>query len=173
MICDLIEGKKKILVQMFRFFIIMNLLFSTGCNDNPGIVNKIVGVDDKTIMALNEKRIFFGHQSVGYNIVNGIKDLKTGVYIQELESGQELSKRGIHYAKMGNNSFPKSKVDALKMRLRENDLGSKFDVAFLKFCYVDFDKASDVLDVFNYYADAIESIKKEFTNHRFSRSDLT
>lgn len=153
-------NSKSCIILIIIIFIIL------GCNEKPRTEYNFKKIDDNIIEVLKEKKIFFGHQSVGYNIIRGIENLGTGIQVQELEGGHNVIKPGIYHATNGENSFPKSKVDAFKARIRDRHLGNEFDVAFFKFCYVDFNKDSDVVEIFNYYTDAIESIKKEFPKLR-------
>ena len=80
-------------------------------------------VSDKAIEALQSKKIFFGHKSVGNNIVAGIKDIITksnrfaNVNIQELSEDVEVANPGIYHIKNGTNNYPKSKCDNFKKLL--------------------------------------------------------
>ena len=71
---------------LFSFILV---LLVTGCNNSQNqeqkskIMNSIPSISDTTIKALqtvSNSRIFFGHQSVGANVINGMQSLakKTG-----------------------------------------------------------------------------------------------
>ncbi len=45
-------------------------------NINYNIVKDMENINYEAIESLKSKKIFFGHASVGYNIINGIKDIK-------------------------------------------------------------------------------------------------
>lgn len=124
--------------------------------------------DIKAIDNLSTKYIFFGHKSVGNNILNGINKLKekkecfSDIVLYELFENNDLNGPGIYHKNNGENGFPKTKCDAFKNFLSEKRYGDQFDIAFFKFCYVDFQKNTDVQNVFDYYTITIEEIRREF-----------
>lgn len=124
-------------------------------------------VSDAAIEVLKSKKIFFGHASVGYNIVSGIEELKSidarfsAFNVKEMNNPEDLKEPGFYHAKNGRNGYPEVKIDSFKAIL-ENGLGDKLDVAFFKFCYVDFNREIDVEKIFNDYVDTIEYLKKKF-----------
>ena len=138
----------------------------TGCSEKPRTENKNEKIDANMIKIVKQKKVFFGHQSVGYNILSGIESLTTEINLHELDKIENIDTPGIYHAKIGKNGFPKSKVDAFIQKLRENDFGNKIDVAFLKFCYVDFNKDSDIHDIINYYIKSIKLMSHEFPKLR-------
>jgi hypothetical protein len=156
------------------FFILIIVAFLGGCKERMDIKSVEIERDmaivrDEGIKALASKKIFFGHASIGYNIINGIEGIKSNnnrfnkIHVQELKDIIDVSdKPGIYHAKNGKNGYPKSKIDAFKSVLKEKGLGNKLDIAFFKFCYVDIHKDSDIQGIFDYYVETIESLKKEF-----------
>jgi hypothetical protein len=109
-------------------------------------------------------RIFFAHQSVGENIVDGLKSLPEadGATLR-LVSVDEAAPSGpafIH-ARLGHNGDPKSKTDAFEQAL-DAGLGTTVDLAFQKYCYADFEATTDVKAVFGYYKQASERIQRRF-----------
>lgn len=156
-------------------YILIALLF-TGCYRNtsevkPAQMEKELSViENNAINALQTKRIFFGHASVGYNIITGIENIKvndnrfSGIRIFDLKNNVETTESGIYHATTGKNGFPKSKTDGFKKVLQEKGRGGKFDIAFFKYCYVDFNKDTNVKEIFDYYSKTIADIKNEFPN---------
>jgi hypothetical protein len=71
-------------------------------------------IDDPAWNAMSEKRILFGHQSVGDNIIEGIQDLqkkqnRTQLSIQEVKGpAAEIRKPGIYHFHAGR-TWTKSK----------------------------------------------------------------
>ena len=106
---------------------------------------------------LAEKRSLFGHKSVGYNILQGVDEIKSEdsrfkrLAVVEIKPVDVISfkKPGIYHQQNGKNRFPKDKCDAFKRLLTENGVGNKVDMAFFKFCYVDFTPESSVPEIFN------------------------
>lgn len=157
-----------------KSLILLILLMFGGCKETMiekqdiKTETKIEFINNEALELLKNKKIFFGHMSVGYNIIDGIIDIKSNhaplsdIYIEESTAPNDLIKSGFYHAKNGKNGFPKSKVDAFKKFLRDNQNGKKFDIAFFKFCYVDFNRDSNVQEIFDYYVRSIGEIKKDF-----------
>jgi hypothetical protein len=115
---------------------------------------------------VTSKRLFFAHQSVGYNILSGVQQVSGRVSIIDI-SGKKIPasiEPGIWHCAIGRNMDPKGKMTEFKKILIDNGLGAKFDVAALKLCYVDIDRTTDVTDLFKTYAETIDSIEKRYPN---------
>ena len=106
-------------------------------------------------------RIFFGHQSVGYNIIDGITDISTNFNIIDNTSVPDSSSFFLH-SQVGENTKPQTKLEEFADIVRQ--IGDKCDVVFLKFCYVDFSADTDVNKLFESYKDRITELKKEYPN---------
>lgn len=122
---------------------------------------------DQLIETFSTKKIFFGHASVGYNIIAGIEHIISGnkvINIIEIKEEFNIDRNRFYHKMNGKNFFPKSKCDAFKDFLTEKNTGNKLDIAFFKFCYVDFDEDTDVQTILNYYIETIDTIKKNFPN---------
>ncbi len=120
---------------------------------------------------LAAKRIYFGHQSVGYNIIDGIKVIMKGnpairLNIRETADASAFNNGVLAHSPNGENVKPKSKVDAF-VKTMDSGLAKQVDIAFFKFCYVDFNKDTDVTDVFRYYVLAMDAIKKKYPKVTF------
>jgi hypothetical protein len=113
---------------------------------------------------IKDARIFFVHQSVGANLVHGLKRLSAEAKVPIRFSAPEEAKSmqgGVFIEQEGGkNKVPKSKVDHLASMIRGmSEL--KPDIAFVKFCFVDFDPSTDVDSLFGYYQQTINALKKE------------
>ena len=65
---------------------------------------------------LSQKKIYFGHQSVGFNIIDGIEDLiklnpEIKLNIVETSSPADLKKGVFAHSRVGKNVDPESKTD--------------------------------------------------------------
>jgi hypothetical protein len=115
--------------------------------------------------AVAGQRIYFGHQSVGGNIIDGLKDLQGGdaapLRIAALGDLSLPAEGGIliHTA-IGRNEEPVSKCEDFR-RILSEELKGKVDVALLKFCYIDFNEETDVSGVFSVYRETLEGLKRE------------
>lgn len=108
-------------------------------------------------------RIFFGHQSVGGNIMDGVQDLlkESGTQLTVLDvatdSGNPPPAFLLH-TPVGKNTEPKTKCDDFK-RIVDQQLAGKLDIALLKFCYIDIDESTDVDKLFDYYRSVLDGLK--------------
>lgn len=113
-----------------------------------------------------QKTFFFGHRSVGSNIIEGMRDLMRShsafeLHIEETKDADRIASAMLAHAPMGRNGEPESKIAEFREVL-ENGLGGKVDVAFLKFCYVDVRSESDPQALLDVYCDTIEALKTRF-----------
>jgi hypothetical protein len=120
---------------------------------------------------LGQRRIFFGHQSVGANILSGIQALsRDGTFAIEVVEGRSsevLSSRpALAHAGIGRNLDPISKIRDFAEVMRAG-MGAKADIAFLKFCYVDFQSDSNIQEVFDQYKATLAALKIEFPRTTF------
>lgn len=117
---------------------------------------------------INNMRIYFGHQSVGYNILEGIQELKNeypliGLSIIEEEKPGKIEKPMLLHSKVGKNRDPESKINDFVANI-ENGIGKSADYVALKLCYVDIKRQTNVEDLFEKYQNAVSKIKKQFPN---------
>lgn len=138
------------------------------CRSEPEFPAQAGAVDDalkQDLALLRDHRIYFGHQSVGQNILEGLSELvkeagETRFAIADLDKGQSLTAGGIAHAHIGRNLDPRSKCDAFSKTLgtaAPNVPHVQYDMAALKFCYLDVDSKTDVASLFAYYKTALES----------------
>jgi hypothetical protein len=116
-------------------------------------------------------RVFFGHQSVGMNILDGVP----GVYsshgiaapaIEQLGTGQGVASGGVEHAFIGENGNPLLKIQDFDAKLRSG-VGASVDVAMMKFCYVDIDRNTDVDQVFAAYRATMGDLQRDFPDVTF------
>jgi hypothetical protein len=119
---------------------------------------------------LSEKKIFFGHQSVGQNILVGIgcvmeRNSDIQLDIRETSDPGDFTKPVFAHAPIGRNMDPRSKIDDFK-RILEGGVGQVADFAMFKFCFVDVDRRTDIASLFMAYEEAITSLKSRFRGLR-------
>jgi hypothetical protein len=118
---------------------------------------------------LDQSRIFFAHQSVGGNIIDGVTRIeketsRPGVHVVDLKSepnGTDGTPAFFAHARLGTNGDPRGKTAAFVAAL-EGGLGTRLDVAFQKYCFVDIDKSTDVAALFANYQRAMARLHHEF-----------
>lgn len=120
------------------------------------------------------RRVLFGHQSVGGNILDGLRVLLR-------RSGRELpivepppadgaarfdgAESGVLvHAKVGRNADPQSKLDAFRELA---DAVPQVDVALMKLCYVDFDERTDADALFTSYHDTLTDLARRHPSTAF------
>ncbi|WP_319562200.1 hypothetical protein [Marispirochaeta sp.] len=132
------------------------------------------GITDEQVNSALEKlsgmKIFFGHQSVGRNILSGVDDLARGAEIPvrmgTLESGTSTDEVNILDAHVGENTVPSSKIHDFVNMVRSG-VGNSVDVAFMKFCYVDTRGDEDIDSFFTRYISEMEVLEREFPQTTF------
>ncbi|HWR97494.1 MAG TPA: hypothetical protein VN317_03660 [Candidatus Methanoperedens sp.] len=121
---------------------------------------------------LRTVKVFFGHQSVGSNILAGMEDLfgeQGGPLPRILETADPADFTAdplIAHAKVGENTKPLTKIEAF-VRTMTSGIGARVDVAFFKFCYIDLAAHDDPNALFAHYRSAMERLQSQFPATRF------
>lgn len=106
---------------------------------------------EQDLRMLQGKRIYFGHQSVGGNVLEGLRDI--------LAEHDDLQMK-IVASLIGQNGAPYTKCAAFRQALDWVG-GDAVDIALMKFCYVDFNSNTDIERLFASYKEAIAEIKSK------------
>ena len=122
-----------------------------------------VSITSAELEKLSPKSIYFGHQSVGMNIIDGIVDIQSDldVDLDFVESREIGSKNSFYHSHVGKNGDPISKIQDFA-RLVDGGIGSDVDIAFFKLCYVDFKSNTDAEAVFQIYRQSMDRVEKEY-----------
>jgi hypothetical protein len=120
---------------------------------------------------VNRTRVFFGHQSVGENVLSGIADVYAGSGMPapriEQGGGPPGADGGfIAHEFIGRNEHPLLKIADFDETIR-NGMGDKVDVALMKLCYIDFTSATDVDALFTRYRDTMAGLERDYPNVTF------
>ena len=131
----------------------------------------IEDVPDKYWAKLAEKKVFFGHQSVGYNLIDGIIDILNEykhikLKVVETDKAAKFDRPIFAHSRIGKNTDPASKVKGFR-NIMDSGVGDKVDIAFFKFCYVDIMRDSNPQEIFNIYSTAIDDLKERYPRARF------
>ena len=118
-------------------------------------------VPDSAWASLGARRIFFGHQSVGANIMEGVAGLvaaepRPGLRVVTDPGALDAGGAFLH-GPVGRNQDPGAKTDDFAARV-EGPLAGRLDVAFHKYCYVDVNAATDVPALFERYRRTMERL---------------
>lgn len=127
-------------------------------------------ITDDELRVVADRRVFFGHQSVGANILSGVEGVfdAHGVLAPPIvETTEPEGDRGvIAHAYIGTNTDPASKVQHFAAVVRAG-VGASVDVAFMKFCFVDIRQDEAVQDAFELYRTTMAQLEAEFPEVTF------
>lgn len=116
---------------------------------------------DEVVEKVARRRVFFGHQSVGANILEGVAGLTSGkLIIREGRTADALASPGLVHTFLGQNEAPRTKIADFESAL--DALGGRVEIAFFKFCYVDFEARTDVEQLFAEYLAAMNRLRAKY-----------
>jgi len=133
-----------------------NRLHYTSLDQVPAVLwNRLAG-----------EKIFFAHQSVGFNIIDGLKGVmeKNPAICLHFVEGNDVAlfdQPVFAHSRIGKNTIPETKIDQFKELLQQG-IGEMADIAILKLCYVDVTGRTDVDALFDRYQEMVKEIKKQF-----------
>ncbi len=120
------------------------------------------------IEIINKENIFFGHRSVGENIIQGVREIISKnntrkLVILKMDSINQIPEKYFLDANIGSNGDPKSKINDFNRIV--NLLAPKdLNIAMMKLCYADIKDETNLNEVFKYYSSVIDSIKLKYPN---------
>jgi hypothetical protein len=156
--------KRKLYYIIVPLIVIIFVLFLSAMNGSktmdPGISKKI------TIISQNN--IYFGHQSVGQNIISGLNKLNSKfgnneIIIKNLSNISESQGNYFIHSNIGNNGDPKGKFKEFA-EIVDSLTNKNLNIAMMKLCFVDFNKNTDIQDIFNSYVTMMDSLQKKYPN---------
>ncbi len=112
---------------------------------------------------LTRRRVFFGHQSVGGNILEGVRQLSTQGspaprIVEVSDPSTPLAPGTLAHAMVGHNEQPETKIAHFE-KLMDGGMAKEADVAFFKFCYIDFNGTTDAKSLFEKYRTTLAGLK--------------
>lgn len=114
------------------------------------------------VEALSRMRIVFAHQSVGFNVIDGIRQIasREGLQINIQETRRPAAEGpGLFHFKVGRNEFPDEKISDFS-RMLAADAGLQLDAAVFKLCYIDFNAPIDAPGLARRYIDAMNAAQQ-------------
>lgn len=156
-----------------RVITVVFLIILFGCKEkamDPLNVSyrRLQAVPQQKWDSLARKRIYFGHQSVGQNIIQGLEKVLQSsptirLDIRETANPGDFGGPVFAHSRIGQNRDPKGKIDHFR-QLLENGLGQTADIVFFKLCYVDIDQATDIEGLIDHYDKTLADLKEKFPN---------
>jgi hypothetical protein len=112
---------------------------------------------------LASAKIFFAHQSVGGNLLEGVQDVlreraDIPLRVMEISDPSEMTAPGLYHANVGKNGEPATKLQAFAHMVEG---AGDSDVALLKYCYADFRHGTDATQLFDEYRRKVEQIRAQ------------
>jgi hypothetical protein len=147
-----------------------------GCNG--GTMNEkrltfttLDGVTESAWEKLSEQRIYFGHQSVGFNIIQGINGImkenpQIRLKVIETNDPADMNKPIFAHSSIGENTYLQTKIDDFASFM-EKGIGEKADITFFKLCFADIIGTTDVNRIFEAYKNTMSHLKKEYPQTTF------
>ena len=161
----------KKLYYIFGILLIVCVLCFQACDETQTNNKQVLSDMNRNIPAsalekLSKNKIYFGHQSVGFNIIDGVTDIINGtpdikLNIVKTHDPEAFEKPVFAHSAVGQNMNPKSKIDDFT-GFMDRGIGNKADFSFFKFCYVDFTEHTDVQKTFLEYKNAMAYLSEKY-----------
>lgn len=144
----------------------------------PIVDHRCVDEQDRAIPAealekARDLRVLFGHQSVGFDVIRGLRLLgeespdRYRLPIQSRVQAQWFVRNaGLGEFFVGRNGDAQGKVDDFDRAVR-GGMGERVDVAMMKLCYADMVERSDPAQVFEHWRQAFEKLEVDYPKVRF------
>jgi hypothetical protein len=130
--------------------------------------------------AVRSRFMFFGHQSVGQNILDGLEQLASdpryALNVCWVSQWSELSSwcpelshgtGGLGNNAVGANYEPETKIASFDTYMRDGGMGGKVAIALFKLCYVDIAEDTNVGTLFAAYKAEMESLESAYASTIF------
>lgn len=116
-------------------------------------------------------RVFFGHQSVGANLLDAVPAVyaSTGLSAPEIfvsEKPQVSSGGYLQHTFIGRNGDPLGKIAEFD-RIMRGGVANEVDAAALKLCYADFHSGDDTKTVFDAYRSTLAALQRDYPDVTF------
>ena len=167
-----IKQTSMILIVMLSAFILVTACSQANENQTEAVAPpeatehnapEIVEPDNSDVQPEDEtgRSVFFAHNSVGQNIIDGIRALE----LVPILNDQQIGEAGVAEVYMGFNGDPAGKIDAFA-ELMDNG-GNKAQIAFFKLCYSDFEEGTDAAALFDKYSSVLAKLEEKYPGVAF------
>ena len=154
----------------------ISLAFVFGCKggemkDLKADLSELKNIPQEQWGKLANKKIYFGHQSVGYDIIDGINDIirefpNINLNVKKTKDANDFDNPIFAHSGVGQNKDPLFKCNDFKKNI-ESGIGDKVDIAFFKYCWADVQKDTEVEQILEYYFDATSFLETKYPDVRF------
>ena len=130
------------------------------------LLASLPALSDQQLDSLATKKIFFGHQSVGDNVIQGIRDLMSAnprlkINIVKSPDPQLIPAPALVEFEIGRNGDPQSKNKAFASIL-DKGMGTRGGIVMFKYCYVDIDSSTNIHTMFQDYCEQINTLGAKY-----------
>lgn len=117
------------------------------------------------------QKIYFGHQSVGVNIIDGVKAILSEnphikLNIVELRNPSDFNVGVFAHSSVGKNEDPQSKTEDFS-QIMNSGVGEQVDISFHKYCYIDANSRSDSNNIFQNYGKQMQQLFNLYPDVQF------
>ena len=117
------------------------------------------------------QKIYFGHQSVGVNIMDGVKAILSEnphikLNIVESRNPSDFNVGVFAHSRVGKNDSPESKTADFS-QIMNSGVGERTDISFHKYCYLDANSRSDSNNIFQNYDKQMQQLFNMYPDVRF------
>lgn len=128
-------------------------------------------IPERAWKKLATQKIYFGHQSVGHNLMNGVTDVmnrRTGAKLRIVEGtdASQFREGAWLHSTIGNNQDPISKIRDFEKYINSG-IGDLADIVFMKLCYVDILENTDIQPIFKLYKETIARLLDRYSKVKF------
>jgi hypothetical protein len=136
---------------------------ATGVVSNEGI-RAFEALTAAELAPLRERRVLWGHQSVGENLLGGARQL--GFEFRSVSRGADYGEARWGEAGVADNGDPERKIRSFVELMVGGGIGRRVEAASFKFCWVDFDTGTDVEELGDEYDAAMRDVQARFPSVR-------
>jgi lysophospholipase L1-like esterase len=151
--------------------VIFLVMFGCGTDTQRTTANeKREEIPETVWQKVTKRKIYFGHQSVGNNILAGISDIikesgRTDMHVAGTRSPAEFAGPVFAHSSIGENEQPLVKINDFAQAL-QSGIGNTADFAMMKLCYVDINAGTDVAKLFDQYRTTMSKLKASYPKTR-------
>lgn len=152
------------------------LALMAGCHGQGSMIDTqarkmVENIPSHSWEKLTSRRIYFGHQSVGFNIMDGVTEIgrlepARAIRVVDSKDPAALAQPCFAHSANGVNKQPDTKLAGFDT-LMAGPLGNEVDIAFFKFCYVDITRETDLQRLMGEYKGLMTRMKQQHPNTRF------
>lgn len=129
----------------------------------PPAQRPLAELPDSALRRLADRVVLFGHQSVGANLLEGIRELaardpRVALRVTSLRDAGAMPDGALLETLIGDNGQPARKTDDFLAALA-SPAGQQATLALHKYCYLDFGPATDPAAVFANYREKMAALR--------------